>query len=376
MTRVLFVTDVFPPSIGGPATFFDHLGHALAKQGHAVTVVCSSSQPTDPADTHRPFRVRRISANNRMIRALKIRLLLAQEMFSHRVILINGLENPTAQIAALFHRRYILRIAGDYVWEMARNSGLTDLSIDDFQSAVVDDPLLRRIARTRERYTRQATLIITPSQYLRRTIIGWGIAPERVVTVLNGVHCDEFAAFEPRRRDGTQLNVIFVGRLTNWKGVDTLLRALRELRDVRATIVGDGPEMASLRALARELQLDERVTFAGAQPRDAVQSYVAQSDALVLISSYEGLSHTLLEACAMGVPCIASNCGGNPEVIQHMENGLLVPCDDVPQLQSALGQLQRDEELRYRLACRAKDSSRRFDFETTVRETTRILLAQ
>jgi glycosyltransferase involved in cell wall biosynthesis len=99
-----------------------------------------------------------------------------------------------------------------------------------------------------------------------------------------------------------------------------------------------------------------------------------ESDVLVLDSQYEGLSHTLLEAGAMGLPCIASDRGGNPEVIQNGSNGLLVPYGDVAALQAALANLEADEPLRYRLACQAKAHSGRFDFEKTVAGTAEILL--
>jgi glycosyltransferase involved in cell wall biosynthesis len=77
----------------------------------------------------------------------------------------------------------------------------------------------------------------------------------------------------------------------------------------------------------------------------------------------------------MGLPCIASDRGGNPEVIQSGSNGLLVPYGDVAALQAALASLQADEPLRYRLACQAKALSARFDFEKTVARTLETLLS-
>jgi glycosyltransferase involved in cell wall biosynthesis len=87
------------------------------------------------------------------------------------------------------------------------------------------------------------------------------------------------------------------------------------------------------------------------------------------MSLYEGLSHTLLEASAIGIPCVASDCGGNPEIIQSGVNGILIPYGDVMKLREALQHLQNDEDSRFRLACAAKENSRRFDFEDTVRQT-------
>lgn len=376
MTDILLITDIFPPDIGGPATFIDQLGHQLARNGQAVTVVCTSTQAQDFADHERPFRVRRIVRRPPSLRqSLLVRLVLAQEILRHSRIFSNGIEYPTYQVCSLLHRKYVLKVVGDSAWETARNTGLTTLSIDEFQTTPPAGKAWEKLVRKRTLFARHARQVITPSNYLHQMVIGWGIAPERVVTVPNGIYLEEFAPYQPRRRESLVLKVVFVGRLANWKGVDTLLKAVAGLQDVHVTIVGDGPEMASLRALAHKLKVEDVVTFAGKQTRNAVLAYMTQAHVLVLVSYYEGLSHTLLEACALGVPCIASDHGGNPEVIQHGENGLLVPYGDVQQLRAALAQLQADEELRYRLACNAKETSHRFDFETTVRQTVQILFA-
>jgi glycosyltransferase involved in cell wall biosynthesis len=102
---------------------------------------------------------------------------------------------------------------------------------------------------------------------------------------------------------------------------------------------------------------------------------LAEAHVLALPSEYEGLSHTLLEACAAAVPCVASDRGGNPEVIEHERNGLLVPYGDPAALRHALQRLQADEEFRYALAVGAQARSRQFDFRATVANTVRLLAA-
>lgn len=376
MNGVLLITDIFPPDIGGPATFIDQLAQHLVQNGHIVTVVCTSEKAHDPSDQRRPFRVRRIVRRPpSLAQSLAVRAALAQEVIRHRKVLCNGLEYPTFQVCSLLRRKYVLKIVGDPAWETARNTGLTNLSIEEFQTTVPGGRVWEKLVRKRTLCAQGAYKVITPSHYLRQMVVGWGVAPERVVTVPNGVPLNEFASYQPRRREEAILQVVFVGRLANWKGVDTLLQAVVPLHNVRVTIVGSGPEMASLRALAHHLNLEHVVAFVGQQSRSATLAYMMQAHALVLVSSYEGLSHTLLEACALGVPCIASDCGGNPEIIRDGENGLLVPYGDVQQLRAALARLQADEELRYRLACQAKETSRRFDFKVTVSETVRILLS-
>jgi glycosyltransferase involved in cell wall biosynthesis len=95
---------------------------------------------------------------------------------------------------------------------------------------------------------------------------------------------------------------------------------------------------------------------------------------LVLASLYEGLSHTLLEAMSMGIPCIASGVGGNPEVITHDADGLLVQPQHVDQLRESLLSLEQDEPRRFRLAQGAREKARRFDLRETAEKTLKLIV--
>jgi glycosyltransferase involved in cell wall biosynthesis len=320
--------------------------------------------------------VRRITGSNRLIYEARAHRLLLQELWRHQVVLVNGLENQAYRLARLLGRRYMLKIVGDTVWETARNQGMTSLSIDDFQAIPPATHREHILATRRNASAHFARLVITPSHYLRRLVIGWGKPPAQVVVVPNGVPLEHYAHCAPVRRTTRHLQVAFCGRLTNWKGVETLLLALRDLPDVSLRIIGDGPELPMLIGLAQQLHLTGQVQFTGRLARQALHEALAQVHVLVLLSLYEGLSHTLLEASAMGLACIASDRGGNPEIITHEETGLLVPYGDVAALQAALTRLQEDEELRYTLACNARDNSARFDFRATVNQTMRLLLEQ
>lgn len=374
MTRILLVSGIFPPHIGGPATFIDQLGHKLSHLGHTVTVVCLSDVRADEKDRVRPFRVHRVFRGNPWFSELQVRSVLLREMARHESILVNGLDFQAYQTAKLTRRRFTLKIVGDVLWEGARTTGETTLGIDEFQSARTQSPDVMKAHSRRQRILGLARQIVTPSEYLKNMVEGWGVEPHRITVIPNGVSQQEFAHFEPKRRISGDLEVIFVGRLTNWKGVETLLLAACGLEKVHITIVGDGGELPLLTGLARQLQLGEKVEFVGRLPRSRVQERLMGSHVLVLPSLYEGLSHTLLEASAAGIPSIASNCGGNPETITSGVNGILVPPQDVEALRDALRHLQSDEDFRLRLAVGAKHNSKKFPFEETVQRTVGLLI--
>jgi len=133
--------------------------------------------------------------------------------------------------------------------------------------------------------------------------------------------------------------LLFVGRLNPIKGLDVLVRAWgllpRRMRDkALLVLVGDGPEKAKLLDSVEQLGLAESVRLVGAQR--AVREYYWAADIFVLPSRSEGLSGALVEAMACGLPCIASNVGGAPDLIKDGRNGSLFASEDPDQLASKL----------------------------------------
>lgn len=371
--RVLLVTNVFPPAIGGPATFIDRLAHGLAGDGLRVTVVCSSDAPRCPADAGRPFRVVRTPLIPRERYEVLIRARLFREMALHERIFVNGLEPYVLSAARALRKRYVLKVVGDTVWETARNRGETILDFDEFQVNPHEQARFTRDVDRRNRWVRQARHVVVPSEYLKTQVARWTGTASGITVIPNGVEPQARINGEPRSRQG--LRVIFVGRLTNWKGVETAMLAAARVQDVRLDVVGDGPCLPPLVSLCDQLGLADRVTFVGRLTPDATQARMREADALVLTSLYEGLSHTVLEAMSLGLPCIASNRGGNPEVITHGVDGVLVPPEDVASLASAFDRLARCEQDRRRLGDEAHRKSTLFPFRDTVARTRDLLMA-
>jgi sugar transferase (PEP-CTERM/EpsH1 system associated) len=146
-----------------------------------------------------------------------------------------------------------------------------------------------------------------------------------------------------------------LGRLNQIKDYPTMLRAAEVLSEScsswRLLIVGGGPELAALQELSSRPPLRGRIQFLGAS--DRVPEFLSALDAYVLPSLCEGISNSLLEAMATGVPVVVSNTGGNPEVVEEEESGLLFPVGDFNRLADRLLQLHRQKEFRDRLARKA-----------------------
>jgi glycosyltransferase involved in cell wall biosynthesis len=172
---------------------------------------------------------------------------------------------------------------------------------------------------------------------------------DRLVVVPNGVDIRPQAV----RTESPFLRVINVARCVPQKRQRDLIDAIKILRtrgaDCRLTIVGDGPERESLTRVAAESGVGDRCDFRGALDHEAVLSAMDVSDAFVLPSERESFGVVTAEAMAAGLPVIATNTGGSPDLVVEGATGFLVPVGDPTAIADRLTMLGRDPELCARL---------------------------
>ncbi|MGE3917313.1 MAG: glycosyltransferase family 4 protein, partial [Hyphomicrobiaceae bacterium] len=263
-------------------------------------------------------------------------------------------------------RRYILRVPGDTVWEAARNYGVTTLPYADFQEAPLP-PLVAAAARQRLAYMAKASAIVAPSRHLAGLVRRWLPSAGDVRVIANGVAQDERAGTctAAPRGDGP-LRALFVGRLTNAKGVETILLATRDMQGIAVDIVGDGPELPMLATLHAQLGAPPHVRLLGRKGAAEVKAAMAAAHVLLLPSENEGMSNALLEGCAAGLAPVVSRIPSNLEVIEDGTSALVHDYGDVAALRAALERLATDDALRLRIAAAARRRAADFPFEATV----------
>lgn len=203
-----------------------------------------------------------------------------------------------------------------------------------------------------------------------------GIAPERLVVLLNAVNFERAAPLADRSVAKEALgfapdDVVLgtLGRLERQKGIDVLLAVLARLAprrpNLRAFVAGQGRLAGQLKQQAETLGVGDRVRFLGVR-RDRDVLFGAM-DVFVLPSRWEGLSLALAEAAGAGLPIVATTVGGNAEVVEHERSALLVAPDNPLALADALARLSADAELRARLGAAARvDARARFSIERYV----------
>lgn len=367
--RLFVASGIFHPEPGGPATYLHRILPELQARGWEVSLVSYSDD--HPTATY-PYPVVRIPR-----RALPLRLLDYARAARPRLQWADVVYLHTLGLPLYGSRRAprVIKLVGDQGWERAIRKGWIPptMDVDAYQTAPLSEAAaLDRASRARE--ARSLDGVIVPSEYLKRMVVGWGVDDAKVQVIYNALppenhHAPIISMREARESLRLPLDVplfLTVGRLVEWKGVDHLIAALRRIPGTRLLVAGDGPMLEPLKAQATDL--GERVAFLGRVSRETMPLYMRAADYLALYSGYEGLSHTLLESLKVGTPVIASDKGGNPEVVQPGVNGLLVPYVNAEALTATMQEALRPG-MREQLAANSGVGMERFEFGHMVSET-------
>lgn len=201
------------------------------------------------------------------------------------------------------------------------------------------------------RADRRADTVVVNADAIRSRLVAQGLDPAKIVTIPNILDVDEFDALAARPYAGVDAlpagpRVVMVARLDTEKDVDTVLRAAARLKasipQLHWLLAGEGRERAHLEALARELDLNACVTFLGEV--NEVPAWLRHAQIGVLTpNANEGLSNTILEYMAAGLPVIATDCGGNAELVRDGETGHVIDIGDDAALAEKVASLLEDE---------------------------------
>ena len=351
MQKILITTGIFPPDIGGPATYAKLLADHFGEDASVLT--------------YSPF-LRKIP------QPLRFFIFLFKTWRASRKVDVVYALSPlgTGVAAALVGKPFVVRVAGDRAWEDAAVGGKTSLLIDDYQKLKN-----RGIKHWLQVWVcKKAKTVVVPSKYLEGIVAGWGIEREKIKIVPNAVAVKPLPdlAVSPLSIHGTL--IVSIGRLVPWKGFRMLIKLWPQLLEInpffRLVIVGEGPDMPVLKAMAKNLNLQNKVYLVGKQ---SPARYLASAELFVLNTGYEGFSHALLEAMAMSVPIITTNAGGNRELIRQGENGFMVRYNDEFNLIEAIKTLWHDSDLREKFIAEGKKTAGEYTVEWTIEETKKAL---
>jgi glycosyltransferase involved in cell wall biosynthesis len=322
--KIALVTRRYPPLIGGAERVLSYLAPALAAEGAEVDVLTSRVEGLPASEASGTFRVVRLATSRaRFVGTWLYMRELARWFARNRVDL--------AYVSMLKHDAYVVvgegMRRGFPVVLRPEGAGATgDLAWQAWG----------RFGRQIGRRCKTADAFVAISPRVREELVSGGYDPSRIFDLPNGVPVPDDPWLP--RGDPQSLRAAYVGRLAPEKGLDALVAAwpivLEEKPEARLTLIGEGPERASLEGRIARLGLGGSVELTGALSDPS--AILRDSDLFVLPSREEGMSIALLEAMALGIPPVASSIPGNLALMTEGVHGRLAPPDDPPSLARAI----------------------------------------
>ena len=323
--KILITVGIFPPDIGGPASFVPKIAKLLQENGFEVTIICLSNEKIVDNESYKIIRILR--NQNLMIRWIKTIFKMISNGRNADTIFVNGLPME-AYIANLFLRKKLIRkVVGDWAWERGRNKGIIDDSFDEFQKNKHN--LHLEIAKFSRGWTAtKADLVITPSVHLKNVVKNWGVSENNLKVIYNGTKIQS----KITKKENEVLHFITVGRLAPWKNIDKIIQAMAILNEKGFNfifnIVGSGPLNEKLKILVKELKLENKIFFLGQKNTEELNRIYLDSDIYIQASGYEGLPHVILEAINFNLSIISTPIGGTNEILLDGKNGWILKLKD------------------------------------------------
>ena len=365
-TMRIFLTCNYSPwsaYSGGGQRSTHYLGSALAGRGHDVTVGFTKT-PGDRVEPppSLPYRLRwaalpdyksHIGAPLRVLTAWTVAGVIRRELAQGEAAVVHAQGEEAARLpSARAHHRFGLVVTPRY-------PSLPRLLFAAPRSLVRGIGLLSGYGKYAALGValRGADVCAPPSRYGGELIQrAYGVPPDRIHPVHNGVP-PEFLDFEWQPMPGRDSRpALFFGRFDRAKGIETLLLALRELGDraPRIRLVGRGSYRDALARRRDRLGLTDKIELHGWLDHRGLGRLLTESSAAILPSHEENFSLAVLSAMAVGTPLIATRVGGTGEVVEHGQNGVLCPPDDVEALSAAITRLYDQPERAAELAARGR----------------------
>ena len=349
--KIIIASGIYPPDIGGPATYSRLVVREFIKRGIGVTVICYSDEKKEFIDQEEKFEILRISRRyNILFRYWLYFWSLFNLAKNKDVIYAQGplaAGFPAMLVSKILRKKFVIKIVGDYAWEQYQNKNKGIDLIESFQNKKYDflTELRRRIQKL---VVKKADKVIVPSEFLKKIVAGWDVDERKIEVIYN-------AFSEPEKIKSVKLDgdvIISAGRPEPWKGFNTL-------NEIMPDLLKENPRF--------------KLIIATKMSHDELMGYFKASKIFVLNSGYEGFSHIILEAMACGLPVIVTKVCGNPEIIQDGYNGLLVEYNNKEQLKDTILRLWEDKKLREKFIENGKKTLGKFTLDKMINKTIKLL---
>ena len=302
--KALLVSGIYPPDIGGPASYIPRLATRLSELGFEVHIISLTDGPNEilkedfaavhliPRNSHKILRIFRVIHQ----------LILWGK--SSNFLFANGLYEEVAIASFLLRKKFVFKIVGDPIWERYQNSGM-DIEIQDFLNFNLPKKFLIQGKIFKWSISRSSK-VTTPSAGLAK-VIQERYKVEKISVIANGVKEKNYI-----QNHNYEYDLVSVSRLVSWKRIELLI-SLSIKENLSLVVIGDGPERDRLFQQTQNGR--NRIIFTGNLRSEGVHDYLKKSRVFALLSEYEGMSFSLLEAMMAGKRILTSDISGNNEVL-------------------------------------------------------------
>jgi len=365
--RLLLINSEYPPIGGGAGNASAHIAVQLEKMGHNVAVVTSRFGSLAHQEAQGNLTVYRIPSlrarQDRSNPLEQILFILAASFWTvrwlprfkpHVTLAFFGV--PSGAVAWLLKRIYGI----PYIVSL-RGGDVPGFRPYDFRH------YHRLIASFLRIIWKHAAAVVANSNGLRLLANAFDSRFD-IPVIPNGVDLGWYTTAE---RDWSSPRLLSVGRIVHQKGLDLAMRALGGLKELswEWRIAGDGPQMEVLQSLAKELGIDQRVTFLGWQSREQLMTSYQEANVFLFPSRHEGMPNAMLEAMASGLPVVASCIAGSEELVVDGKTGYLVASEDVEALREALKTILTSPTLRQQMGSASRQhAEENYNWESTARQ--------
>lgn len=319
--NILITVGIFPPDIGGPASFVPKISDFLIENGHNVKIICLSEVGNiHTEDNLDVIRIKR--SNNLPIRWIKTIYQIVKNGRRSDLIFVNGLGVESAIANLILQKQLIRKIVGDPVWERAYNKKRTTDSFDDFQNN--KHSFLIEVQKLLRNWSiNSAEIVITPSDHLKSFVSGIGYS-KKILKINNGINITDINRANESKAD---INLIIISRLVVQKNINIVIEAMKLLdnKNLKLSIVGEGGEFSKLESEIHDLNLQNQVQLLGKIDNNKISQFLLTADIFIQASDYEGLPHSLLEAINYEVPILSTETGGCKDLLNDGERGFIIP---------------------------------------------------
>jgi len=306
---ILIAASIYPPAIGGPAIYVKKLAERLTKSGIKIKVICYG----DKIIKNNSFSISFVSLKMpKLLRHIVYFLKLFFLAFKYKIIytfdsLSAGL--PAMLVSKILFKKFIIRIGGDLLWErkfdINNPCSLLEFYSNNYYLKFFSFKIIKKILLS-------ADYIIVPTQLLKEIYqIYYGIDSNKILIIFNPIPDIDIGLYDIK----SDKNIIFAGRLVNYKNIPVVLRALKLIDDdlyKKFLIIGDGPDKENIIKIIKNLNLMNKVNILPNVSHDDLLNYISSSAMAISPSFTDFNPNFILEAIAFKKPFIISKENGLP----------------------------------------------------------------